>query len=592
MPRIWFSESTLKFLYRWALPLTIAVACSAVADVAVDRNDWLGAQHSAKTAADAKLTAIDPNGAIAIVLVEPHSDEALKMRGFPGGFGRRVIASAVSSFSRAGVRALLLDVGIRDAIPSVDPILRRALIAATPMRVTLTRDNPSVTQGTEDEPDHLRCSFPRLPPAFEGLGPPIYRGEALLYVSNSIVCGFAPIRIDHSVEKPILHSTVSTVMQFYGSDPNIAKWDDEAGLVQTQFYELSLRAGEIIFVHPLKRGKHFVTLSIEDALSHPSLLKDKLVVFAVDSPGDRHLAVGDEVVSGGQFLAECINTLLLLPSKQIADVTGLRLWSWWIGLSFLTAASVLSRKAILATVGVFGALVIAWVAPQFALQENIRIEVVSTEAAIAMTFALAVILSFGFGNREEYRPAGIEEEATAMFVDLCDSTSITDLIGPREYQRLHSNLNSAIATATRRHNGLLERTTGDGAICIFRGSAAHIHAISAVECARELSNSVAVHLSKDAERLNVGIRLSIGIESGIVSGGYVVESGKRNWSSAGSAVILAQRLQSAASTNHESILIGPIAAGLIRHRIRVRSSGSLTLKGFSREVQSFTPETK
>ena len=83
------------------------------------------------------------------------------------------------------------------------------------------------------------------------------------------------------------------------------------------------------------------------------------------------------------------------------------------------------------------------------------------------------------------------------------------------------------------------------------------------------------------------LRASFGFESGPVSGGFLIESGRRVWSSSGTTVNMAKRLQSLADSVGSQIVFGPIAARVLAESHSIRSLGHHPLKGIEGDVECF-----
>ncbi len=152
--------------------------------------------------------------------------------------------------------------------------------------------------------------------------------------------------------------------------------------------------------------------------------------------------------------------------------------------------------------------------------------------------------------------------ATAMFVDLVDSTSLVSGNDPEVVRRRVTGFFDRAAGHIAAYGGTVEKFAGDAVVAVFGVPTAHEDdAERAVRAATAI-----VETGKD------GLAVRIGIESGEV----VAEDGDSTFAT-GEALNVAARLQQCAAPGE--ILVGPTAHGLTIGAVVVEPAGERTLKG-------------
>jgi class 3 adenylate cyclase/tetratricopeptide (TPR) repeat protein len=152
--------------------------------------------------------------------------------------------------------------------------------------------------------------------------------------------------------------------------------------------------------------------------------------------------------------------------------------------------------------------------------------------------------------------------ATAMFVDLVDSTALVSSSDPEIVRRQVTGFFDRVKAHIDAYGGTVEKFAGDAVLAVFGVPAAHED-----DAERAVRAAVAILASGDGE-----LPVRIGIEAGEV----VVEDGDSTFAT-GEALNVAARLQQCAEPGE--ILIGPTAYGLTADRIVTEPVGERALKG-------------
>ena len=159
--------------------------------------------------------------------------------------------------------------------------------------------------------------------------------------------------------------------------------------------------------------------------------------------------------------------------------------------------------------------------------------------------------------------------ATAMFVDLVDSTMLVSASDPEIVRRRVTGFFEQAAGQIAAYGGTVEKFAGDAVVAVFGVPTAH-------EDDAERAVRAATAILEGVEREGE-LAVRIGIEAGEV----VAESGDSTFAT-GEALNVAARLQQSASPGE--ILMGPTAHGLTIGAVVAEPAGERELKGLPREL--------
>ena len=157
--------------------------------------------------------------------------------------------------------------------------------------------------------------------------------------------------------------------------------------------------------------------------------------------------------------------------------------------------------------------------------------------------------------------------ATALFVDLVDSTALVVGSDPEVVRRRVTGFFDRAAAHIASYGGTVEKFAGDAVVAVFGVPIAHED-----DAERAVRAAVAILETGDGE-----LPVRIGIEAGEV----VAETGDSTFAT-GEALNVAARLQQCAEPGE--ILIGPTAYGLTAGRITVEPVGNRSLKGLAEDM--------
>ena len=170
-------------------------------------------------------------------------------------------------------------------------------------------------------------------------------------------------------------------------------------------------------------------------------------------------------------------------------------------------------------------------------------------------------------------------QATMLFMDIAGYTELLGNIGSEEMVRLMNDCYTRMVDIVFKHNGTLDKYTGDGFFVVF-GAPLSLDNDShrAVQCALEIVQEL--DRFNTTHKLSFGVRL--GISRGTVVAGNIGSPRRMEYSVIGPHVNLAQRLCDQALSGE--ILIGERVFAEVAEQFEIATIGRLRFKGI-REPQ-------
>jgi adenylate cyclase len=181
--------------------------------------------------------------------------------------------------------------------------------------------------------------------------------------------------------------------------------------------------------------------------------------------------------------------------------------------------------------------------------------------------------------------AGDVRLATALFVDVVDSTALAYRLPPEEFVAKLNRFFTAVVDAVGAHGGLVNKFQGDAALCIFGAPTPLPDAeTAALAAAREI---------RDAVRHTGELDLGIGVASGRVFAGRLGARERLEYTVIGDAVNEAARLTEKAKQVRSRILASDavISRCTPEERAGWAPYRSLRLRGRSERTETWTTST-
>jgi adenylate cyclase len=183
---------------------------------------------------------------------------------------------------------------------------------------------------------------------------------------------------------------------------------------------------------------------------------------------------------------------------------------------------------------------------------------------------------------EQVKMGGQEVEATVMFSDIYDFTTISESFTPHELVAHLNSYFSDISGFILDHGGMLDKYTGDGIMAIFGAPLPRDnHALLA--CRAALAHKDFTLKLESGNHLSVAdqfhSRTRLGIHSGKIVAGNIGSSRRMDYTAIGDTVNLSARLEGVNKIYKTKIIISDATFRLIKDEFICRELDFLTVKG-------------
>jgi class 3 adenylate cyclase len=176
--------------------------------------------------------------------------------------------------------------------------------------------------------------------------------------------------------------------------------------------------------------------------------------------------------------------------------------------------------------------------------------------------------------------SGERRQVTVMFVDLVGSTALSARMDLEDLRDVISAYQKCVSEMVCRFGGFVAKYLGDGVLVYFGYPEAHEDdAASAVQAGLELIKAVTTL------NLPVPLQARVGIATGLVVVGDLIEEQSQDRDIFGEAPNVAARLQEAARPN--TVIIAESTRGLIGDLFELEDLGGKDLKGFQEAVRAW-----
>ncbi|MFM9874356.1 MAG: CHASE2 domain-containing protein [Fimbriimonadaceae bacterium] len=571
-----------RFLWP-GIALATAIVCGQVAETVINQNDFFNSvEGSTINELQASVKPLDNSKEIVLINIDQNSAKTV----FPGksvnAVDRKVLGELIHLLAKSRASVILSDIILAEPMPTEDPTLAQEISEAIKLNNSRIIFTAHAENGVEnlDEPDNWSYDF-KVAPTIKSLGKKIDIGFANPFTHDQNVLGCLIFKSDKSTGQEYIHSALLAAWRHRRIDPSEAELTDTQLL--TPNWEADLGFNQELPLQWTKSQVGFKTISIENASaelrkSNFQPFTNQIVIIA-DIRGDDDEAFVPQhgIVKGSLILANLINTALATPSQRIHWPTDDMPKFISIIIAFLGALLLQVRKPVFIALAVLIPSASVILVPiLLAKTQRLVVPMLSPFLTVAGTLLISLIFLAIQAPKKDPRVAGELTEATVLFSDLTASTEWVQKIGAVEYQKRFAAWLDMCEKSIRKHGGEVERTTGDGFIAVFPKNPIDSSPAALVTC-QEILNGM----------IENEFEVSFGFESGPVSGGYINEAGRKVWSSSGTTVNMAKRLQSEAGKLDQMIVFGPIAARILKETSSVKSLGRHSLKGLEDEVEIF-----
>jgi adenylate cyclase len=181
-------------------------------------------------------------------------------------------------------------------------------------------------------------------------------------------------------------------------------------------------------------------------------------------------------------------------------------------------------------------------------------------------------------------------ELTVMFVDVQGFSTISEVVDVEYINRLLNEFFEAMTKAIFQHKGTVDKFLGDGILAFF-GNPVPLenHAQAGLRAALEMQRSMDELNARVSQwgiaELENGIRIRIGMNSGLMIVGNIGSSRRLEYTVLGSTVNIASRLQSLAPSG--GIIVTTRTKQLAREDVQYDGPDHVKVKGIDREIEVF-----
>jgi adenylate cyclase len=173
---------------------------------------------------------------------------------------------------------------------------------------------------------------------------------------------------------------------------------------------------------------------------------------------------------------------------------------------------------------------------------------------------------------------GTNIEATVLFADVRGFTSLSEKLRPEQVVDLLNEYFTVMTEVIFSHQGLLDKYIGDGLMALFGVAyGAEEAPLNAAKAAIDMQRQMITLRQNFEQRYGHSINIGIGINTGIITVGYIGSQRRMEYTGIGDAVNLAARLES--NTKPGQIIISPTTNRSIEKLITTRPLGKIPIKG-------------
>jgi class 3 adenylate cyclase len=183
---------------------------------------------------------------------------------------------------------------------------------------------------------------------------------------------------------------------------------------------------------------------------------------------------------------------------------------------------------------------------------------------------------------------GHRVQATAMFSDIRDFTSIAEQLAPEETIELLNTYYTLMFDAISGQGGVVNQMVGDGLMAIFGAPLPLADPCgAAARAALEMIELIGLYNREPDRAGKPALAIGIGIASGDVIAGYTGTQKRATYTCVGDAVNLAARLETHTKTAGRPILIDGPTRRALEARFQVEALGAVPIKGKVGPVEVF-----
>lgn len=187
---------------------------------------------------------------------------------------------------------------------------------------------------------------------------------------------------------------------------------------------------------------------------------------------------------------------------------------------------------------------------------------------------------------ESLKLGGTNIEATILFADVRGFTPLSEKLQPQEIVELLNEYFTNMTDIIFSHQGMLDKYMGDGLMALFGvgyddQEAKENAAINAAQAAIDMQRRMVDLRKKFYEHFGHEINIGIGINTGVITVGFIGSNRRMEYTGIGDPVNLAARLEANSKNSTTHILISAGTYEKIKDKIPTRRLAPIEVKGKS-----------
>lgn len=174
--------------------------------------------------------------------------------------------------------------------------------------------------------------------------------------------------------------------------------------------------------------------------------------------------------------------------------------------------------------------------------------------------------------------AGERKQVTVLVCDVVGSMKLSETTDPEQWRAIMERLFAIVCESVHRHEGTVDKFTGDGAIALFGAPIAHEdHAARACHAALHLRDELAALSAALRRERGINLSVRIGLNSGEVVVGSIGADLGMDYTAIGHTVGLAQRMEALAEPG--KAYLSEHTAHLVEGYFDLRDLGAFEIDG-------------
>ncbi len=183
---------------------------------------------------------------------------------------------------------------------------------------------------------------------------------------------------------------------------------------------------------------------------------------------------------------------------------------------------------------------------------------------------------------------GTRAEATILYADIRNFTSISEQLDPEEVVKLLNAYYPRIINVVFRHHGMVDKFIGDAILAVFGvPTRRDDDALRAVRAALDIQKEIRAVNAERARKQQLAIEIGIGITSGAVISGNIGSERRMDYTVIGDPVNLAARLEDLTKELDHKVLVSESVWAAVEKEIPCEALGLFKVKGKHEGVAVF-----